>query len=92
MKVIAVGHLLEAKENYPGTADAINGWLQILTNSDFHSAQELTETFPRVTSEGDFYYFPLASLPLQICARIDFPSKVVLVNHVQPARDIVRRN
>ncbi len=84
MKVVATSRLVEAKEKFPASALALDGWFRIMSYSNFSSYEELRCAFSEMRSTGSDYWFLVPGTTLLLKAAIHFGSQVAMVKEVRP--------
>ena len=84
MKVVATNRLAEAKEKFPASAVALDGWYRIMSFSDFSSDIALRRTFSELRNSGSDYWFLVPGTTLLLKATIHFGSQVAMVKDIRP--------
>ncbi|WP_444997093.1 hypothetical protein [Aliikangiella sp. IMCC44359] len=84
MKVVAVNRMKDAQVRYPAAHNHLNGWLQIIGNSDFFSEQELRETFGDMRGFNYQYKFPIPETTLLVHTLINFESQIAYIEEIKP--------
>ncbi len=84
MKVVATNRLAEAKEKFPASKTALDGWFRIMTYSDFPSDIALRRTFSELRNTGNEYWFLVPGTTLLLKAAINFSAQVAMVKDIRP--------
>ncbi len=84
MKVVATYRLAEAKEKFPASKTALDGWYRIMNHTDFPSDIALRRTFSELRSSGNEYWFLVPGTTLLLKAFINFTAQVAMVKDVRP--------
>ncbi len=84
MKVVATHRLAEAKEKFPASKTALDGWFRIMNFTDFQSDIALRRTFAEIRSSGNEYWFLVPGTTLLLKAIINFSAQVAMVKDVRP--------
>lgn len=84
MKVVATNRIKAAILNYPGTEELLKGWYQILRRGNFHSEQDLRDTFGDMRGFNYQYKFPIPDTPLLVHTLINFESQVAYIEAIKP--------
>ena len=84
MKVVAASRLIEAQIRYPSAHEHIQGWYQIISNTDFHSPEDLRKVFGDMRGFNSSFKFPIPESKLLANTLINFAAQVVLIDDVVP--------
>ncbi|NVJ49375.1 MAG: type II toxin-antitoxin system HigB family toxin [Gammaproteobacteria bacterium] len=84
MKVVATHRLAEAKEKFPASRTALDGWFRIMNYTDFTSDIALRRTFSELRNNGNEYWFLVPGTTLLLKAIINFSAQVAMVKDVRP--------
>ncbi len=84
MKVVATQRLADAKQRFPASRSALDGWFRIMNHTSFPSDIALRRTFSELRSEGNEYWFNVPGTTLLLNAMINFTAQVAIVKDVRP--------
>ncbi len=84
MKVVAANRIIEAQARYPSAHEHLQGWFQIISQTDFESPEELRVVFGDMRGFNSSFKFPIPESKLLAHTSINFAAKVVLINDVVP--------
>ena len=84
MKVVATHRLSEAKEKFPASKTALDGWFRIMNFTDFPSELALRQSFSEMRNSGNEYWFLVPGTTLLLKAMINFKAQVAMVKDIRP--------
>ena len=84
MKVVAAKRLIDAQSRYPSAHEHIQGWYQIINQTDFDSPEDLRSVFGDMRGFNSSFKFPIPESKLLAHTTINFAARVVLINDVIP--------
>ena len=84
MKIIAAEKIIDAQSRYPSVHDHLQGWYQIVSETDFSSQEELREVFGDMRGFNSSFKFPIPESNLLAHTMINFDAKVLLVEDIVP--------
>ncbi len=84
LNVVAVDKIKEAQVRYPAAFKNLQGWYQILSQSNFHSEEELRATFGDMRGFNFKYKFPIPESTLLVYTLINFESQVAYIEEIKP--------
>lgn len=84
MKVVATHRLAEAKEKFPASKTALDGWFRIMNFTDFPSELALRQSFSEMRNSGNEYWFLVPGTTLLLKAMINFKAQVAMVKDIRP--------
>lgn len=84
MKIVAANRIIEAQERYPSAHDHLQGWYQIISQTDFQTPEELREVFGDMRGFNTSFKFPIPNSNLLAHTTINFCAKVILVENIIP--------
>ena len=82
MHIITQKRIWEAKEKYPHSANALDGWYRIVKGNRFNNFAELRRTFNSVDIVGDYYIFDIGGNKLRLIARIFFENQKIFIQDI----------
>jgi mRNA interferase HigB len=92
MHIITQKRIVEAKERYPQTANALDGWLRIIKKNRFNCFAELKKSFNSIDKVADLYIFNIGGNKLRLIVNIDFYRQRVYIRHILTHADYDRSN
>jgi len=84
LKVIAAKRLIDAQSRYPSAHEHIQGWYQIIKETNFSSPEELRNVFGDMRGFNSSFKFPIPESKLLAHTSINFAAGVILINDVIP--------
>jgi len=84
LKIVAAKRIIEAQAKYPSVHEHLQGWYQIISQTDFDSPQALRQVFGDMRGFNSSFKFPIPESNLLAHTLINFAAKVVLVEDVIP--------
>lgn len=84
MKVVAANRIVEAQARYPSAFEHLQGWYQIVSQTDFDSPEDLRRVFGDMRGFNSSFKFPIPESNLLAYTLINFSAKVVLIEDVMP--------
>lgn len=84
MKVVAVNRILEAQAKYPSAHEDLQGWYQIISQTDFKSPEDLRNVFGDMRGFASSFKFPIPGSTLLAHTLVNFSAKVILVGKIAP--------
>jgi mRNA-degrading endonuclease HigB of HigAB toxin-antitoxin module len=84
VKVVATQRLAEAKEKFPASNMALDGWFRVMNSTDFPSDISLRRSFSELRNSGNEYWFLVPGTTLLLNVIINFTAQVALVKDVRP--------
>jgi mRNA-degrading endonuclease HigB of HigAB toxin-antitoxin module len=84
VKVVATHRLAEAKEKFPASKTALDGWFRIMNFTDFPSELALRQSFAEMRNSGNEYWFLVPGTTLLLKAMINFKAQVAMVKDIRP--------
>ena len=82
MHVITQKRIWEAKQKYPGSASALDGWYRVIKSNQFVNFSELKKSFNSVDKVDDIYVFNVGGNKLRIIANIHFTRQRIYIRAV----------
>jgi mRNA interferase HigB len=82
MHIITKKRIWEAKENYPDSASALDGWFRVMNKNIFQNFSELKSTFNSVDKVGNLYVFNVGGNKLRLITSIHFNRQKVYIRAV----------
>lgn len=82
MHVITQKRIWEAKEKYPESAGALDGWYRIIKNNSFNNFSQLKAVFSNVDKVGELYVFDVGGNKLRLIANVHFVRQKVYVREI----------
>lgn len=82
MHIITQKRIWEAKQKYPETKTALDGWYRVMKKNQFDNFSQLKRTFNSVDKIGNFYVFDIGGNKLRLIANIHFNRQKVYVRYV----------
>lgn len=83
MNILAVDKLVEAQIKYPSAVQYLQGWYQIVRQTDFASPTALREAFGDMRGFRSSYKFPIPVSSLLVCTTTNFGAKLVIIEEVK---------
>ena len=84
LKVVAAQRIKEAQQRYPAAHMHLDGWYQILSQSEFNSEQSLRAAFGDIRGFNFHYKFPIPETTLLVHTLINFESQVAYIDTIKP--------
>jgi len=84
LKIIATNRIVEAQAKYPAAHEHLQGWYQIISQTDFEDPEQLRVVFGDMRGFKSSFKFPIPESNLLAHTSINFEAKVVLVEDVIP--------
>ena len=84
LRIIATQKLREAQQRYPAAHMHLDGWYQIISQSDFGSEHALRATFGDIRGFNFQYKFPIPETTLLVHTLINFESQVAYIDTIKP--------
>ncbi len=84
MKIVATHRIVEAQARYPAAHDHLQGWYQIVSQTDFNNPEQLRDVFGDMRGFNSSFKFPIPESNLLAHTAINFEAKVILVEDVIP--------
>lgn len=82
MRIITKRRIIEFSEKHPDSASALNIWYKIISQSDYHSFNELRKTFPNADVVNNLTVFNIGGNKYRLIAAIHYNRKIVYIRHV----------
>lgn len=82
MHVITQSRIWEAKEKYPESASALDGWYRVIKKNQFSHFAELKKCFNSVDKVEQYFVFNIAGNKLRLIASIHFQRRKVYIRHI----------
>jgi mRNA interferase HigB len=82
MHIISQKLIWEAKEKYPESAQALDGWYRVPRKNAFKHFSELKRTFNSVDKVGDLYVFNIGGNKLRLIASIHFTRNKIYIRDI----------
>ena len=92
MHIITQKRIWDAKDKYPESATALDGWYRVIKKNDFLNFSELKESFNSVDKVKDVCVFDIGGNKLRLIATIHFDRKKVYVRHVLTHKEYDKGN
>ncbi len=84
MIVLAVDKLVEAQIKYPSAINHLQGWYQIVCQTDFDSAESLREAFGDMRGFNSSFKFPIPVSNLLVHTTVNFAAKLIIIEEIKP--------
>jgi len=84
MNVLSVNKLYDAQTKYPSALKYLQGWYQIVKQTDFASADALRESFGDMRGFSSSFKFPIPVSSLLAHTTINFDAKVLIIEDIKP--------
>lgn len=82
MHIITQKRIWEAKEKYPESASALDGWYRIIKNNNFTNFSQLKAVFSSIDKVAELYVFDIGGNKLRLIANIHFARQKLYVRGV----------
>jgi mRNA interferase HigB len=82
MHIITQKRIWEAKEKYPESANALDGWYRVIKKNNFSHFAELKKSFNSVDKTGDLFVFNIGGNKLRLIANIHFQRQKIYIRYV----------
>lgn len=84
LKVVATYRIVDAQARYPSAHEYLQGWYQVVSQTDFSSPEDLRMVFGDMRGFNTSYKFPIPESNLLTHTSINFNANVILVEKVVP--------
>ena len=92
MHVISQKRVWVAKNKYPESANALDGWYRAIRKGCFANFSELKKGFNSVDKVGDNYIFDIGGNKLRLIAIIHFQSQKIYIHDILTHREYDKGN
>jgi len=92
MHVITQSRIWEAKEKYPESASALDGWYRVIKKNEFRGFAELKKSFNSVDKVGELFVFDIAGNKLRLITTIHFQRKKIYIRHILTHKEYDKNN
>lgn len=82
MHVITQSRIWEAKNKFPESANALDGWYRIIKRNEFNNFAELKKSFNTVDKVRDLFVFDIGGNKLRLISNIHFQRKKVYIRDI----------
>ncbi len=82
MHIITQKRIWEAKQAYPSTSSALDGWYRAIKKNDFANFTELKNVFRSVDKIGNLYVFNIGGNKIRLIANIHFLKQRVNIRYI----------
>ena len=82
MHVITQKRIWAAKNKYPESANALDGWYRAIRKGQYINFAELKKGFNSVDKVGDNYIFDIGGNKLRLIATVHFQYQKVYIHHI----------
>jgi mRNA-degrading endonuclease HigB of HigAB toxin-antitoxin module len=84
LNILSVNKLHDAQSKYPSAIKQLQGWYQVVKQTDFVSADALRETFGDMRGFRSSFKFPIPVSSLLAYTTINFDAKVLIIEEIKP--------
>lgn len=84
MKIVATNRIVEAQAKYPAAHEHLQGWYQIVSQTEFENPEHLRQVFGDIRGFKSSFKFPIPESNLLAHTSINFEARVVLIEDVLP--------
>ena len=84
MNILSINKLHDAQSKYPSAIKQLQGWYQVVKQTDFASADALRETFGDMRGFRSSFKFPIPVSSLLAYTTINFDAKVLIIEEIKP--------
>jgi len=84
LNILSINKLHDAQSKYPSAIKQLQGWYQVVKQTDFASADALRETFGDMRGFRSSFKFPIPVSSLLAYTTINFDAKVLIIEEIKP--------
>ena len=92
MHIITQKRIWEAKQRYPSTSSALDGWYRIMKKNSFANFTELKSIFRSADKVNDYYVFNIGGNKIRLIANIRFVKQRVYIRHILTHKEYDKSN
>ena len=92
MHIITKKRIYEAKQKYPESASALEGWYRIIDKNRFDTFSELKKSFNSIDKVKDLYIFNLGGNKLRLIASIHFNRQKIYIRNILTHKEYDKNN
>jgi mRNA interferase HigB len=82
MHIITQKRIWQAKEKYPESASALDGWYRVMAKNRFDNFSDLKRTFNSVDKVDSLYIFDIGGNKLRLMGHIHFNRQKIYIQHI----------